>query len=50
MSIEQFDKLTIGELRKMTADWNKIDWDKIKYPNKQKQKLPTAQDLINEIA
>jgi len=49
--MKQFENMTIGELKKLTADWNKIDWDKIKYPNKaRKLREPSAQDLINEIA
>lgn len=48
--MKQFENMTIGELKKRTAEWNKIDWDKIKYPNKaRKLSDPSAQDLIDSL-
>ena len=47
--MKQFEHMTIGELKKLTADWNKIDWDKIKYPNKNKQKQQSAQEILNSL-
>ena len=52
MSEHFFDNMTIGQLRKMTEDYKKLQKEneilKAKYPNKLKNK-ETAEDIIESV-